>query len=175
MNRSDLPRISKVAASTVKLLDRHGRALWDATKDWESPLRSGGAAGPKGEHSDPTPAQVINPDPLTLEHAALLADLEAFNRAAQALASRLIRLTPIDPRTITRGRVNLVPSCIVCAGPAIPIRRGMCDTDYRAWRRAGMPDLTTFKLSRRSVPWDSDVPADLGDPCSGNDTGVVSC
>lgn len=148
MNKSDLPRIAKTAAAAIKLLDKHGQALFTATHDWQSPLRSGGAAGCKGDHADPTPQQVIKPDPLTLEHAALVADLEAFQTAALNLGARLQRLAPIDPTKIDRGRQNTVPACIVCAGPAVPVRRGMCDACRKAWERADHPDVSAFRKQR---------------------------
>lgn len=149
MNRSDIPRVAKTASTAVKLLEQHGQALFAATQDWQSPLRSSGAAGCKGDHADPTPQQVIKPDPLTQEHQALVAELEAFMTASVNLATRIQRLAPIDPNKVERGRVNLVPSCVVCTGPAIPIRRGMCPKDHQAWLRAGKPDLEGFKRQRQ--------------------------
>jgi hypothetical protein len=149
VNRSDIPVVIKTAEAATKLLDRHGTQLWKATHDWQSPLRSGGAAGCKGDHADPTPQQVIAPDPMALEHAELVAELEAFWTAAANLGVRIQRLAPIDPNSVNRGRVNLVPSCIVCGGPAIPIRRGMCPKDHQAWLRADKPDLEGFKRQRQ--------------------------
>lgn len=154
MNLSDVARIAAQGQQTVKLLDKHGLTLFRATKDWQSPLRSGGAAGCKGEHGDPTATTAAanldgNGDPLALEHGLLVGELNAFLAAAVALSNRLHRLAPIDPNAVDRGRVNLVPSCIVCAGPAIPIRRGMCPKDHQAWLRADKPDLEGFKRQRQ--------------------------
>jgi hypothetical protein len=90
----------------------------------------------------------LNPDPLTLEHAALVADIEAFNAASLALAARLRRLAPIDASKIERGRTNSVATCIVCAGPAPRCRRGLCDACYKAWTRADRPDIHAFRVER---------------------------
>lgn len=38
--------------------------------------------------------------------------------------------------------------CIVCEERPRRVR-GMCDTDYRAWVRAGMPDIARFSYDRR--------------------------
>ena len=152
MNRADIPRVVKNVHAAASELDRLGSAMWTATYDWQSPLRSGGAKGPKGDHADPTPATMLSPDPLALEHAALVAEITALDRAAAAVADRLRRLAPIDPDKVERGRQNSVAACIICAGPAPRCRRGMCDSCYTAWLRAERPDVYSFRKERTAVP-----------------------
>lgn len=152
MNKGDIPRVVKNVHSAGSELDRLGSDLWEATYDWQSPLRSAGAKGPKGDHADPTPALVLAPDPLALEHAALVAEIGLLDKAAAAVVARLRKLEPIDPKKVERGRVNSVPACIICSGPAPRCRRGMCDTDYTAWLRADRPDIYQFRKERTAVP-----------------------
>lgn len=149
MNRSDVPRVAAVGAACAAELDRLGQSVFTATHDWQSPLRSGGS-GPngKGGHGDPVVQTFLSPDPLALEHAALVGEIEAFHSAAIALTARLRRLAPIDPTKIDRGRKNTVPACLVCAGPAPRCRRGLCDGCYTAWLRAGRPDFVSFRNQR---------------------------
>lgn len=161
MNRQDPLRIAKEGYTVAGLVDKHGAALLAATHDWQSPLRSGGAKGPKGQYSDPTPQQVIKPDPLAEEYQALVDDLAAFYLAATNLGARIRRLLPIDPRTVTRGRVNTVPCCLACDGPAPRCRRGLCDPCYTAWLRADRPDMHEFR-KQRTTP----VPLEHIDPMS---------
>lgn len=177
MNRSDIARIAHQGRKLSVLLEQHGPPLFTATKDWQTPLRSGGAPGGKGGHSDPTgltasanlqgegdPLAVVHDEYQALLRAKRLVDaklaqivghkrlvdlLKSKEYADNQLAAFVYRHKPIDPNTLTRGRVNLVPSCIVCSGPAIPIRRGMCEADYRAWMRANQPDLEGFKRARQ--------------------------
>lgn len=148
MNRSDLPHVVKIGYAATAGLERHGATIWAATYDWQSPLRSGGAKGPKGDHGDPTGQRAIDPDPLATEHAELTADVTAFFRAAERLAARIERLKPVDPDSVERGRVNSVATCIVCLGPAPRCRRGLCEACYRAWVRADRPELHEFKTAR---------------------------
>jgi hypothetical protein len=149
LNRSDIPRIAAQGAAVVKLIDKHAVSLFKATQDWQSPLRSSGAAGCKGEHADPTPATAIDPDPLALAHAEFVALLNAKDKADAALAAFVYHYKPIDPHSIDRNRPNLVPACIVCGGPAIPIRRGMCDACRKAFERTDHDDLERFKRERQ--------------------------
>lgn len=152
MNKADIPRVVRNIHSAASELDRLGADLFEATHDWQSPLRSAGAKGPKGDHADPTLATVMAPDPLALEHAALVAEIGLLDKAAAALVARLRRLEPIDPKKLERGRVNSVPACIICGGPAPRCRRGMCDADYTAWLRAERPDIYLFRKERTAVP-----------------------
>jgi len=176
MNRSDIPLIAKNGDYVDKLLRQYGEPLFRATHEWQTPLRSGGAAGCKGDHADPTGTVAAgnldgDGDPLALAHDEYLRLLEAKRTADAKLAAivghkRLVDIMrckqyadealatfidlhrPIDPNRIDRGRVNLVPSCIVCGGPAIPIRRGMCDACRKAFERVGHDDLERFKRER---------------------------
>lgn len=152
MNKGDIPRVVRNVHAAAAELDRLGPALYEATHDWQSPLRSGGAKGPKGDHADPTPQTAMDPDPLALEHADLVADIARLDEAAASLTARLRRLAPIDPNKVERGRVNTVPACMVCAGPAPRCRRGMCDSCYTAWLRADRPDIYAFRKERTAVP-----------------------
>lgn len=148
MNGSDLPRIVKQVFASASELDRIGAPLLASTKDWQSPLRSASAKGPKGQHADPTSATAIDPDPLALEHDALVDDVVALYLASVNLQARLRRLEPIKSRDVPRGRVNSVPTCIICHGPAPRCRRGFCDACYTAWIRAERPEVHLFRKRR---------------------------
>lgn len=148
MNGSDLPRIVKQAFATASELDRLGGSLLHSTKDWQSPLRSAGTKGSKGDHGDPTGSTAIDPDPLAQEHDALVDDVMAFYRASVNLETRIRRLAPVKPSDVPRGRVNSVPTCIICHGPAPRCRRGFCDACYTAWIRADRPAVNLFRKQR---------------------------
>lgn len=155
MNKSDLPRIVRVARRATTVLDHQGEHAWLSSYDWQSPL-SGGNAGPRGKggHADPVGmaavAAILGKAPESMQyHAALVKVLEAKFQADAALIGLLRQIAPADPAKIQRGKVNLGPTCLVCEDPTPTPRRGMCDADYRAWKRAGMPDLTTFKRTRQ--------------------------
>lgn len=155
MNKADLPRVVAQARRATTRLSDEGLKAWDSSYDWQSPL-GGGVAGPRGKggHADPVGmaavAAILGKAPESMQyHAALIKVLDAKYQADQALVALLREIAPADPAKIQRGRVNLVPTCLVCTEPTITPRRGMCDADYRAWKRAGMPDLTTFKRSRQ--------------------------
>lgn len=152
MNGSDIRRIVTSGHAVAAELDRHGPKLLESTYDWQSPLRSGGAKGPKNQHADPTPGSVIAPDPLALEHAALVKQIQAWERSGQELIATLRRLRPIDPNAVERGRVNSVAACMACSGPAPRCRRGLCDSCYTAWLREDRPDMHRFRLSRQEQP-----------------------
>lgn len=149
MNKSDIPRMQRAMRASLEVIDAHAAPMFAATHDWQYSL-SAGASGPqgKGGHGDPTVNSVLYPDPLALEHNLLVAELEAADRALEAVASRLRRLAPIDPNKVQRGRVSEVPACIVCTGPAVPCRRGMCDACRKAYDRAGKGDLMAFTKAR---------------------------
>lgn len=149
MNRLDLPRIAALGDKAHRELDKHGLSVWAATYDWQSPLRSGGAKGSKGDHADPTAASVIAPDPLALLHDEYRALLRAKERADAMLLAFFQHVLPIDPDQIDRSRRNQIPACIVCTGPAVPARRGMCDACRKAWERDGSTDLEGFKRRRQ--------------------------
>jgi hypothetical protein len=152
MNGSDIRRIVTSGHAVAAELDRHGPKLLADTHDWQYPLRSGGAKGPKNQHADPTPGAVIAPDALALEHDALVALIRAWERAGQELASTIRRLRPVDPEKVERGRVNQVPACLACTGPAPRCRRGLCDACYTAWLREDRPDMHRFRLTRQEQP-----------------------
>lgn len=149
MNRSDPPRIAAQGRKVDGELDKHGHVVWASTYDWQSPLRSGGARGCKGDHADPTAASVISPDELALLHGEFKALLSQKDKVDADLLALIRRVLPIDPNAVDRSRKSSVPACIVCGEAAIPARRGMCPADYMAWLRAGMPDLEGFKRTRQ--------------------------
>lgn len=47
-------------------------------------------------------------------------------------------------------RENTVPQCLICEGPAVPCRRGLCNACRMAHHRAGYPDIEQFKRERRA-------------------------
>jgi hypothetical protein len=161
LNESDITRIAKTAYATCDDLARHGVKLLRDTSDWQSPLRSGGG-GPscKGEYSDPTPSAVLAPDPLALEKPRLVAAIAGFAEAADELSAIVHRLKAVDPSKVERGRINDVPACIVCSGPAVPCRRGLCGACYKAWKRADEPDITQFRNARLAAAVPSVVHVD---------------
>lgn len=56
------------------------------------------------------------------------------------------------PDGVPRERVNSVPACVACGEPVTGrVLRGMDEACHRAWKRAGQPDLTTFKRDREEV------------------------
>lgn len=144
----DPTRISRQGFAVAGLVEKHGPALLKATRDWQSPLRSGGAKGPKGDHADPTYGAVAAPDPIAKEHGELVAALDAYHKAGVDLEARIRRLLPINPNHVQRGRINSVPTCLTCDGPAPRCRRGLCDSCYTAWLRAERPDMHAFRRDR---------------------------
>jgi hypothetical protein len=149
LNESDVPRIAKAAYAVCDDLTRHGVKLLKDTKDWQSPLRSGGG-GPscKGEYSDPTPGAALDPDVLALEYDQVVAAIAGLAEATDTLSAIIHRLKAVDPAAVERGRVNEVPRCIICAEGAVPRRRGMCPACYQAWSRGGRGDITLFRKVR---------------------------
>lgn len=157
MNRSDLIRVARNTEHTLNELRKHGVSLWNATADWQSSLRSGAdGRKAKGDPSDPTYAAAMSvlqgfDRGLETAHDDFKASIERLDAAALEVAARFRQLMPLDKNdpSIHRGRQNTVPACIVCSGPAFPVRRGMCEADYRAWLRADRPDLEGFKRQRQ--------------------------
>jgi hypothetical protein len=172
VNASDIRRIVTSGHTVASELDRHGPKLLESTYDWQSPLRSGGAKGPKNQHADPTPGAVIAPDALALEHAALVQQIRAWEKSGQELVATLRRLRPVNPDDVERGRVNSVAACMACTGPAPRCRRGLCDACYTAWLREDRPDMHRFRLTRQEQP----VEREHVDPrvARGNSNGTAS-
>jgi hypothetical protein len=81
---------------------------------------------------------------LTTEAAA------ALRTMTDAWVTLLARLDAIEDRSEKSKHSNPGGACIVCGrwveGTAEDrLRRSMCDTDYRAWKRAGEPPLVFFR------------------------------
>lgn len=107
--------------------------------------------------ADPTIRLERNPEPLdkralrfvldTLRRIALLEQILSERvpaLEAQLRGKKLSQQAPIGSRPIADG------TCIVCEQVASKLVRGMCDTDYRAFVRAGRPDIGTWIPKRRS-------------------------
>lgn len=142
MNRRQLVNIARQSIIVGGHLEKHGPQLLQAAYDWQSPLRTAAGPGPKGDHSDPTFGNAINPDQNALVYRTYLALLAAKNRADLDLAAFHIRHDPLSEAQIQRGRTSSVPPCIDCHGPAIPMRSGRCDRCRKRWERAGRPTQT---------------------------------
>ena len=146
--------VSEQSYRVGELLHRNGRQLWAATFDWQSPLRSGGGPGCKGEHSDPTSSTVLSPDPLATKHAEYKRLLAAKDAADSAIIGFHQRHDPLSEAQAdkARNRVNSDPGCVVCAGPAPAGHRrsGRCDQCRMRWERSGRPDLTTQRAQHQA-------------------------
>lgn len=125
--------------------------LWDNSKRWQSPLRSGGAPGPKGDHSDPTAASAITPERLAQVHPELVKSLADLDRAASVVLELVRTHRPMRDSEVDRTRGNTVAICIICDGPAYPVRSGKCNACYKRWIKAKRPDTTTFRLDYQRV------------------------
>lgn len=68
------------------------------------------------------------------------------------LVAELGTVTATDPRSLTKTGQGTCPCCdYFCSGAVNDrLRSGFCDTDYRAWRRAGCPDRFQFIQSRKA-------------------------
>lgn len=153
MNRDNVKSITRTAERALDQLHQYGTWLFDASHDWQSPLRGGSQPGCKGEHSDPTSSTVLNPDPLAGAHHLYQQLLKEHQRSAVALAAFITAHAPLTPAQadLARNRVNSDPGCVACGGPAPAGHRraGKCDACRKAWERAGKPDLTTFRRMRQ--------------------------
>ena len=73
----------------------------------------------------------------------------------QMLASRLpaleaqLRGKKLSPEAPLGSRASVESPCIVCEQVVAQLRRGMCWSDYQAYRRAGFPDVGTWIPKRR--------------------------
>lgn len=142
MNKRQLLNVAYSGIVVSRHLEVHGPPLLEAAYDWQSPLRTATGPGPKGDHSDPTFGNVVNPDPNALVYRAYLRLIAAKARADADLAAFHVRHDPLSEAQIQRGRVNQVPPCIDCHGPATPSRAGRCDRCRKRWERAGRPGAT---------------------------------
>lgn len=152
-NAGDVAHVLASAHRTIERAAPHAAWLFVASRTWQSPLRAGGGGQrrPKGDHSDPTAATLIKPDPLALVHGQYLQILEDVDRASMALDAFIELHKRVDPNMIERGRVNTDPGCTACGGPAPAGHRrsGMCDACRKAWARAGRPSLITYRRQRQ--------------------------
>lgn len=147
--------------ATLKMLEDHGptiahraRTPGPAADGYGTGIGDGvGVAG--GGVSDPTAGAASaladgygTDDPI----AELWATASESMRAALAALDAASRATSraMDLGEAERGRRPASDACRVCAVDAAS-RRGMCDADYQAWRRAGQPEL---------VAWVDDAKAD---------------
>lgn len=103
----------------------------------------------KGDHSDPTVSQLLNPEPS--DH--WLDDLSIYTRGASRFAQELARLvhdlggiTSTNPRKLTAtGSGDCMACGRYCSGAASDrLRSGLCPSDYIRWVRAGRPDRFEF-------------------------------
>lgn len=150
-NQGDVAHILRAAQSTLEQAAPHAGWLFVASRTWQSPLRSGSQPGPKGDHSDPTAANAVNPDPLAQVHGRYLTILEDVDRAMMALSAFVELHKRVDPNSVERGRQTSDPGCTACGGPAPAGHRrsGLCDACRKAWERAGKPSLVTFRRQRQ--------------------------
>lgn len=154
MNRSDLPRIAARGRFAGELIEAEGGDVWGNTRDWQSPLTSGGGPAGKGGHSDPTAvagvALVLGEDEVARLHERYQQALELYMKAADDIVALHQLVQPVDPARIERGRVNTVPVCVACGDPAPTPRRGLDDKCYKRWQRAGCPTLSDFIRQQRA-------------------------
>jgi hypothetical protein len=99
-----------------------------------------------GEQGDPVVDMHHHLTELALAH--LQGMIDSYDSFQKALVDIVRRANPDAARRDPSG------SCIVCdrhvPGTASDrLRRGMCEADFRAWDRAGRPDLIDFKRERR--------------------------
>lgn len=90
------------------------------------------------EHGD------TEPDP---HHALTVAAYKHLEHAAKAIAALVTTLDSIDELANTSRHSNPGGTCISCGRhvegtPDDRLRRGLCGADYRAWLRAGSPEIT---------------------------------
>lgn len=110
--------------------------------------------GGRGAHSDPTCDQVANHfDGGPAEYAAdWLRGMRDFIHVARGLDGRRSRLeVPVESKAKSVEAGGLCDACKrwVAGTPVDRLRSGYCDTDYRAWIRAGRPERIAFNAARR--------------------------
>lgn len=102
--------------------------------------------------------RVPEPPPEPKDLKIILFLLDALNRlqiARRALAERLPALdAALDKRKLEEeadlgSRPVAEGACIVCGDVVMTIRRGMCESDYKSWTRAGCPDVGMWIPKRR--------------------------
>ncbi len=110
---SDLDKIADALVRCATAIRERGAEALKLTRDWQSPLSSGGGPGPKNGVSDPTGNAATNllerysgPQ---FEHAALNLNLNAVHTAALNLHHQLLIVTKngsrrvVDPAEIPEG------------------------------------------------------------------------
>lgn len=123
-----------------------------------------GSSGPGshgGDIADPTLAVILQWDKRGRRHMSPEWWHERISRDA-ALASAAIAdlivviselglVTSTDPKELTKNGQGTCPACDRFCSGAVNDRliSGLCDTDYRAWLRAGRPERFEFVQSRR--------------------------
>lgn len=134
---------------TVNELRRHGDLTWSRAEDWTKSRRiandSSRGGGVGSGRTDRSIGDQRDDD------AAARRREELATLAARMEADSIRMRWYIDdacPDKPKRERENTVAACIVCSGPAVQPRRGMCDACRKAWERADKPDLTAFKKER---------------------------
>lgn len=90
------------------------------------------------------------PPPADPHHQNTVAALQALDAMNDAWRTLLNRLDAIENDRKTFKHSNPGDDCIVCGrwveGTAADrLRRGMCNTDYQAWLRAGQPPLEWYQ------------------------------
>lgn len=119
-------------------------------------------AGPKAVGMDCTrPESVVRipePAPEPQDLKAILYVLDALQRIAIARRILAERIPALDAKISGRKLEDEAPlgsravesTCIVCEEVFVHLKRGMCSTDYEAWRRADYPDVGMWIPQRRS-------------------------
>lgn len=134
---------------TASDLRRHGDLTWSRAEDWTKARRIANDSSRGGGVGTGRTDRSIGDQ---REDDAAARRLEELTQLATRMESDSIRMRwliddacPDKPKL---ERQNTVPACIVCAGPAVQPRRGMCDACRKAWERADKPELVSFRKER---------------------------
>lgn len=108
-------------------------------------------------YGDETGEAVVNARraPEAADRHATSQVLDVLNRLSAAREELVNRLPAIaaalEGRELSDHETQVDASaCMVCSNIVVRLKRGMCETDYKAWVRAGRPDVMRWSQERRS-------------------------
>ncbi|MFM7063950.1 MAG: hypothetical protein ACKO04_10740, partial [Actinomycetes bacterium] len=162
--KADQAVVTRLWSTTVQLLEsglveRAHHAAWQVLADGLPRASMGEPGGGGGGHGDPTLGAVMANEQTSRMLSDLCAELEraesalmhAF-RLSSSLASSVVAPAEAEPA----GAGHCQRCDVWVSGSATDrIKSGYCERCYKAWRRAGNPDRSTFNA-------EADDPVDPG-------------